>query len=196
MRLVAVVIFIFSSCLIGIKVQTAQEFIKSCIQETRLNGASSIIVNATLCSVCEGTFEGFIYSKELKGGFQVRYLRSFDNYDGVKVPKDTTIKDLNIEGIFNIERKYQDSILWQLGNMEQLLTDTIIENGKTIYRMPLEHGKLEFLSVSHNDVSETSLKSVIDLNNIFEKAYYYWIFKSSINNYNRDFLENRICSKK
>ncbi len=194
MRIIIVISFLMSSCSIGIKAQTAQEFIKACVKEERQSGATSTIVNATLCSACEGTFEGFIYS-ELNGNFQVRYLKYFDSYDGVKVLKDTTIIDQNIEGIFNIERKYQDSMFSQLSNMEQLLTDTVKENGKTLYRMPIQHGKLELLSVSNKETSESSLNSIINLNKVFEKAYYYWILKSSINNYNQDFLRKRIDCK-
>lgn len=196
MKLIVIIIFLMlSSCSMNIKAQTAQEFIKSCIEETKQNGASTIIVNATLCSACEGKFEGFIYSKGLESNFQVRYLKYFDSYDGVKVLKDTIIMDVNIEDIFKIEVKYHDSIIQQLANMERLLTETIIEDGKTMYRLPVEHGKLELLSVSNNNTSQTSLNSVINLNKIFEKAHYYWILKSAINNYNQDFLQNRIGCK-
>lgn len=198
MKLIVVVIsLILSSCSMDTKAQTAQEFIKSCIEETKENGASSIIVKATLCSACRGesTYEGFILIKESPEIYKIRYLRYINRPASVKVLKDKIFTDDKIEGVFKIMETYHDSIFWQLSNIEGLLTDTIIENGRKMYTVVEPHGKLRYLGLYHNNKSASSFQSIIDLNAIFEKAYYYWLLNSSINNYIQDFLKLRIDCK-
>ena len=179
-----IIIFIFllaNVCAENIQAQTAQEYLKSCVQEAKENGATSVIVRATLCSACEGVYEGFIFSKSET--FKVRYIKYFDGYQSVKVIKDTTLIDSEIQKIFEIEEQYQDTIINQLKNMETLLATKVIKDGKILFQQPLNHGKMMFIGIYNNEKSASSIHSILSLNSLFERAYYYWLLNSFINNY-------------
>ena len=135
--------------------QTAQDFIKSCVKEEQRNGASSVIVSAALCGACKGVYKGFIYSKKEPDIFQVRYIKYFDGHNRIKIFKDTTLIRSSIETIFNIKSKYQDTILWQIANMEQILTDTIYEKGMVLLRSPImTEGRLKYFAIYEENVYE------------------------------------------
>lgn len=177
--------------------QTAQDFLNSCVQDEQGKGTTNIILNATLCSACRGevTYEGFIFIKDSTNTYKVRYLKYIHRPASVKVLKDEILSDDNIKSIFKIAETYQDSIFWQLSNIEGLLTDTIFENGKKIYHTYSLHGKMRYLALYHNGKSASSIHSVIDLNKVFERAYYYWLLNSAINNYINDFLRLQLNKK-
>lgn len=184
------ILFIAISFL-NIKAQTTQDFLKSCIEEERAKGAKGIIINANICSSCmtEPIFEGRIFIEDSTGTYKVRYLKYVNGYASVKVLKDSTYSDLNVQEIFKIVETYQDSIFKQLGNMDSLLTVQLIKDGQIMYREPLMHGKMKYVGLFRRDKSKTTINSVMNLNNVFEKAYYYWLLSSSINNYINDLRE-------
>lgn len=178
--------FIYSSQLIS---QTAQDFLISCFQDEQKKGAKSIILSAYICSACRGevTYEGFIFIKDTSEIYKVRYLKYIHRPASVKVLKDKTFIDDNIKSIFKIVEDYQDSIFWQISNMENLLKVRVVEDGKVMYRELLIHGTMRYLKINYNDRSATSIiHSIINLNEIFYKAYYYWLLNSAINNYIND----------
>lgn len=188
------IIFLISFIVFGflnVKAQTTQDFLKSCVEEERIMGAKSIIINASICSSCmtEPIFEGRIFIEDSTGTYKVRYLKYINGYASVKVLKDSTYTDSNIKEIFKIVETFQDSIFEQLRNMDSLLTVQIVNEGQTIYREPLMHGKMKYIGLLFGDKSKTTINSVMSLNNVFEKAYYYWLLSSSINNYINDLRE-------
>lgn len=189
-----VIIFIFllaNVCAVRIKAQTTQDFLNSCVEDEREKGAEYIIVNANLCSVCmsEPTFEGRLFIKDSTDTYKVRYVKYVNGYSSVKILKDSTYTDLNVQEIFKIVESHQDSIFSQLKNMNSLLTIKIIKDGKTMYREPLMHGKMRYMGMFYGEKSATAINSIISLNNVFERAYYYWLLSSSINNYVNDLHE-------
>ncbi len=197
-QIIFLIILIVSSCFFNAKTQTTQDFLKSCVEEERSKGAKIIIINANLCSVCmtEPIFEGCLFIKDSTNTYKIRYLKYVNRYASVKVLKDTIFIDSDIESIFIIVENYQDSIFWQLSNMESLLTVKVVKDGKTMYREPLMHGKMRYIGLYHNEKSAISIHSIINLNDIFDKAYYYWLLSSSINNYCNDFLKSQLQNVK
>jgi len=193
-QIIIAISLILSFCSLNTKAQTTQEFLKSCVEEEQRKGAKSIIISANLCSTCmiEPIFEGYIFVKDSTNTYKIRYLKYINGYASVKVLKDSIFTDLNIQEIFNIVETYQDSIFWQLSNMNSLLTVRVVINGKTMHREPLMHGKMRYIGLFNNDKSVTSIYSIISLNKVFEKAYYYWLLSSSINNYVNDYLQLRL----
>ena len=188
---ITLVFFVYT---LNLMAQTAQEFLISCFKDEQNKGATNIILSATLCSVCRGesVYEGFIFFKDKSETYNVRYLKYIHRPASLKVLKDKIFSDDNIKSIFKIEETYYDSIYWQLSNLEGLLTDTIIENGQKIYSGPINHGKVRYLKIYNNDKIASSIQSVINLNEIFDRAYYYWLLNSAINNYINDFLQLRL----
>ena len=185
MKQIIISIFLFMNLwTISSNAQTAQNFLKSCIQTAKDKGASNVIVKANLCSGCEGVFEGFVFFK--LETYQVRYIKYFDGYENVKVIKDTTFEDTEIKNIFDMFEIYQDSIFMQLENMDSLLKLKVIKDGKILFAKPLNHGKMILVGVYNNEKYASSLHSIISLDGIFKKAYFYWLLNSSINNYCND----------
>ncbi|NLL27942.1 MAG: hypothetical protein GX259_04035 [Bacteroidales bacterium] len=176
---------------LNIKAQTTQDFLESCVEEEQINGAKSIIINANICSCCmtEPVFAGRIFIKDSTNTYKVRYLKYVNGYASVKVLKDSTYEDSNIKEIFEIAETFQDSIFEQLSIMDSLLTVKIVKEGQLVYREPLMHGKMKYVGLFFGDKSKTTINSVMNLNNLFEKAYYYWLLSSSINNYIIDLRE-------
>lgn len=193
-QIVIVIVILVSSCSVSSKAQSTQDFLNSCVKEEQKKGAISILLSANLCSVCmtEPVFEGTLFIKDPTGTYKVRYLKYINGYENVKVLKDSIFTDLNIQEIFKIIEPYQDSIFWQLSNMKSLLTVKVVKDGKTMFREPLTHGKMRYVGLFHKDKYETSIHSIISLNEVFERAYYYWLLNSSINNYCNDYLKLRI----
>lgn len=178
-------------CILNLKAQTTQDFLKSCVEEEKIKGATGIIINVNLCSVCmtEPVFEGRLFIKDSTGAYKVRYLKYVNGYANVTVLKDSTYSDLNTQEIFKIVEIYQDSIFEQFKNMETLLAVQIVKEGKTMYREPLKHGRMEYVGLFYGDKSKTTINSIMNLNGLFNKAYYYWLLRSSINNYVNDLRE-------
>lgn len=176
---------------IRLNAQSTQDFLKSCVKEEQRKGSTNIILSATLCSACRGesVYEGFIFIKDNSQTYKVRYLKYIHRSASVKVLKDKVFSEDNIKSIFKIAETYQDSIFLQLSNIDSLLRVYVTIDGKTMYREPLMHGGMRYLELYYNGKSASSIHSVTDLNEIFEKAYYYWLLNSIINNY---YVDNRL----
>lgn len=195
MKLTGIVLFMYS---LNILSQTAHDFLISCFEEERKKGASSIILNATLCSACigEATYEGFIFIKDTSQTYKVRYLKYLHRPASVKILEDKIFIDDDIKSIFKILDTHQDSIFWQVSNIEHILNDTIYENGKKIYSWYSPHGKMRYLNIHHNGKLISSIQQIICLNEIFDRAYYYWLLNSAINNYINDSLRFLLTTNK
>lgn len=191
MKQIILSILLIACGILNLKAQTTQDFLKSCVEEERLKGAKSIIINANLCSVCmsEPTFEGRLFIIDSTDSYKVRYLKYVNGYASVNVLKDSTYIDLNVQEIFTIIEKYHDSIFEQLEIMNKLLTVQVVKDGKTMYREPIMHGKMRYVGLFHNNKTKTAINSIFSLNSVFENAYYYWLLSSSINNYINDFQQ-------
>jgi hypothetical protein len=176
-------------CTFNLTAQTAQELLQKCIQDEQRNGAISIIWYATLCSSCmiDETYDGYIFIKKLNEVYKVRYFKYIHKPASSKVIMDTTLTDNKIQAIFKLEELYQDSISKQVTNIDSLMRIKIIKDGKIFFRGPLNHGKMRYIGLYYNNKYASSIYSNINLNDIFYKAYYYWLLNSSINNYIIDF---------
>lgn len=180
------------------KAQTTQEYLNNCFEEEKENGAIGIIFSAKLCSACnsEPKFEGYMLIKEPSGSYRLRYLEYINKYRSVKVLNDETYVDENLESVFKIVQKYQDSIFYHVSQIEGLLIDTLTVNGKKTYKKASgPHGEIRHLRVYDGKKSVSSFEQIFDLNHIHEKAYYYWLLNSCTNNYILDFGQRKLNSK-
>jgi len=189
---------ITSTYMFNMSAQTTQDFLNNCFDEEKNKGATGIIFCASLCSVCmtEPTFEGYMFIQEASGSYRFRYLKYINKYNSVKVLDDKTYIDENLKGIFKLVQTYQDSIFYQVSNIEGLLTDTVLINGKKTYDVIGKHGKLRHLRLYYEGKSESSFHLIISLNGVHERAYHYWLLYSYANNYVSDFVHPRINYKK
>ncbi|HHT52590.1 MAG TPA: hypothetical protein GX007_05380 [Bacteroidales bacterium] len=96
---------------------------------------------------------------------------------------ESTYEDLEIQKIFEIAETFQDSIFEQLSNMDKLLSVRVVKDGKVFFKRPIMGGEMKYVGLFLGNKSKTTIDSVIFLNDLFEKAYYYWLLSSSINKY-------------
>lgn len=185
-----IAIYLFVSCMVNLEAQqlrTEQDFINSCFLEEIKKGASSVIFRTILCSAClgEGIYDGYIFVKMSSEKYHVRYLKYFSG-NNLKILNDTTIyDDYNIKEIFMVFETNQDSIFNQLREMDKLLREKIIlEDGRILYKEIPTHGKMIYIGLYNNGKSIVGGHSISDgFNDLFDKAYYYWLLSSSISNY-------------
>lgn len=185
-----------------IKISIAQYRADLMSKEILSENAQIIIKSGINCykRICpDQPEESFFFIKEGDDKYKIRYLKYLQSEDRneFELLRDTIFYDDKIKVIFEIENRYRDSILKQIDDMWMLfaLTD-IDENGETIYAdtRHLKFGILRTLTIMYSDNLKTlsSKEQVFDLNQLFDKAYYYWLLHSAINNYIMDHLPFRL----
>lgn len=158
-----------------VQAQSTLEFLESCVKEEQIKGTKNIIIYATICSCCLGepVYEGRILIKDSTNRYKVRYLKYVNGLASVKVLIDSTYEDLEIQKIFEIAETFQDSIFEQLSNMDKLFSVRVVKDGKVFFKRPIMGGEMKYVGLFLGNKSKTTIDSVIFLNDLFEKAYYY-----------------------
>lgn len=163
--------------------QNAQEYLNDCVKDLKAEKVTKVIVKAGLCSACERTDNAFIFIQESDSIYKFRYIKYFDGYESAKIIVDTLIVDNMVEEIFRIEKSHHDSIVKQITNLEELLQDTIIENGIKLIQILPNHGRMRLMGIYSLNTELVSLVPNIISTKFYKKAYYYWLLDSFINDF-------------
>lgn len=169
---------------LSLKAQTAQEYFISYFEKCKENGASNFILKATLCSLCEGTYEAIAFTRFNK--FEVRYIKYLDGYNKIVILKDSTFSDDNIKSIIDTSGLYSDSIFNAVSKVEKKLVDVDSVNGKKVYADLINHGKYIYFiyyDKSVNNLCASSMIPSVYIKKLNSKAYFYWLLNSVVDNY-------------
>lgn len=191
LKTVKILCFYMYYCLIYVKSQTTYDYLSNFFQEELNKKPKSMIFTANVCCGCldKITHEGFLFIEDTLNKYKVKYLKYIQSPVKVKILMNEIFEDNNVKDIFKIFGKYHDSIIWEMNNIENILTDTIIENGKKIFSTISSSGIVKYIKVYYNNKTTTSIIDQVSYNinkKIFEKCYYYWLLHSAINNYISD----------
>jgi hypothetical protein len=197
-KLILTTFAILTGILVNAQIIRSDDLAVQIMKELFCNGVQILIMSGSSSS--NMVYEGFYFVKDTNntnGKYKVRYLKYFQHEDNaVEILKDTVFYDNNAEQIFIIESLYHDKIFLELSNMEYIMAEKDTDkNGEIIYRtLWHKYGKVRDIGVFYGSIfnSSVSSESIINLNTLHEKAYYYWLLNSAINNYMNDFMLFRL----
>lgn len=173
--------------------QSNKEFLVSYLEEEKKRGATDIILYATWCHLCTNVpfNEAYIFIRDSFQTYKIKYIM-YDEYPTkMKVLKDIYFIDDNIKYIFEIFESNKDSIIYQIQNIDKLLRKYVIKGDSIFYIEYSLDGKIKYLNIEYKSYHLASLISN-NINELFPKAYYYWLLNSAINNYINDILRDKI----
>lgn len=184
------VVLILLFCVITqcFRAQSIDAFVNNTVTKLKAEGNTQIIISLDYCSACEGYYDCFIFYRKDTNAAMLRYIRYEDSYQKMNILTELLITDRNIDPIFQILDQEKDSIFFQNAHLESLLAKRVLENGQIFYESSPLHGYFHLLEIYDHSMEVQSNLSMVDLNESYKKAYYYWLLNSFIRNYYIDYV--------
>lgn len=180
-------LLIYALAFVKSNAQTFSGLIDSIVTVEKKQGVREIIVSAQFGGWFKVGEKSFFFIKDSLGKCKVRSVLFVNKKNKIQIVEDTIIYNDAITEIFNIKHEFHDSILYQIKNINRLLYSYYNNNGN-IVQIEFSDGKRRYLGVLEHNNLVISNTLLVSLNESFNKARYYWILNSAINNYIVDYL--------
>ncbi|HPQ09146.1 MAG TPA: hypothetical protein PK995_07955 [Bacteroidia bacterium] len=183
------IMFIYLNLVMNLFAQNFNDFLSQRYEEEKRKGGKNIVLKTTYCHGCLGykIYECFIIIEDTVGDYKIRYIKYKDGKK-IKVLKDKKVTRGSAELIFKFLRSSKDTLFREIKKLDNLLIDTVYENGHTLIREIQACGNTRILKIFYEGEEIESYLSDFFFEKVYYRAYYYWLLNSILNNYIEEYI--------